>query len=114
MKPFYMIIFSVVLGVIGQIFLKQGMRGFSGNFSTLFFHIFQNPFVLLGFFLYFLSSLIWLKMLSKVELSYAYPMISLGYIFIVFLSWLVFKENISLWRWIGVILISVGVILVGK
>ncbi|MCM8778968.1 MAG: EamA family transporter [Candidatus Omnitrophica bacterium] len=114
MGSFYLILVSVGLGVLGQIFLKQGMLGFGGNFFKLFPHIIQSPFVLLGFLFYFLSSLIWLIVLSRVELSYAYPMISLGYVFIVFLSWIIFKENVSFLRWLGVILISLGVILIGK
>jgi len=114
MKPFFMILISVILGVIGQVFLKKGMIGFGGGWETLLLHIVKNPFVLLGFGFYFLSSLIWLLILSRVDLSYAYPMLSLGYIFIVFLSWLIFKEYISIFRWLGVILISLGVCLLQK
>ncbi|MCM8784148.1 MAG: EamA family transporter [Candidatus Omnitrophica bacterium] len=114
MKPFFLILISVILGVIGQVFLKKGMIGFKGEFSTLLIHIMQNPFIILGFFFYLLSSLIWLVILSRVDLSYAYPMLSLGYIVIVFLSWLIFKENITFWRWAGVVLISFGIGLLQK
>ncbi|MGE4357225.1 MAG: EamA family transporter [Candidatus Omnitrophota bacterium] len=79
-------------------------RASHDNLKQYFFHF--------GF--YFTSSLIWLMVLSRAELSYAYPMLSLGYIMIVFLSWIIFKENVSFWRWLGIILISFGVGLLQK
>ncbi len=114
MRPFYLILISVSLGVIGQLCLKQGMRGFGGNFSELFLYALRSPFVISGFGFYALSSLIWLIVLSRVNLSYAYPMLSIGYVLIVFFSWLIFKENIGLWHWAGVILICLGVSLLSR
>jgi drug/metabolite transporter (DMT)-like permease len=58
--------------------------------------------------------LIWLVILSRVELSYAYPMLSLSYVFIVLASWLIFNEHLSLLRLMGVLFISLGVMMVGR
>jgi len=114
MRLFWMIVISVFLGVIGQLCLKKGMIGYDGNFLGVIPHMLTSPIIILGFLGYFISSLIWLLILSRVELSYAYPMISLGYIFVVFFSWFLFKEPVSLLRWLGVILICVGVSLVAR
>ena len=114
MKPFWMIVISVFLGVIGQLCLKKGMIGYQGNLWGVIPHMLTSPIIILGFLGYFVSSIIWLLVLSRVELSYAYPLISLGYIFVVFFSWLLFKEPVSLLRWLGVILICVGVSLVTR
>jgi multidrug transporter EmrE-like cation transporter len=114
MRPFWMIVISVFLGVIGQLCLKKGMIGYQGNLLGVIPHMLTSPIIILGFLGYFVSSLLWLLILSRVELSYAYPMISLGYIFVVFFSWLFFKEPVSLLRWMGVILICFGVSLVAK
>jgi len=69
--------------------------------------------VLLGFILYGVSSLLWLMVLSKRDLSYAYPMIAAGYVLVVFLSWVFFKEEIPLLRIAGLVLICAGVVIVG-
>lgn len=114
MRPFVMILISVSLGVTGQICFKTGMRGFEGNYFGLFAHVLKTPVIILGLGCYFISTLIWLNILSKVNLSYAYPMLSIGYALVVFLSWIIFKENVSLWRWLGVVLISLGVSLISK
>jgi multidrug transporter EmrE-like cation transporter len=114
MRPFLMILISVILGVTGQLCFKTGMRGFEGHYLIIFLHILKTPVIILGLGCYFISTLIWLNILSKVNLSYAYPMLSMGYVLIVFLSWLIFKENVSLWRWSGVFLICLGVSLLSR
>jgi multidrug transporter EmrE-like cation transporter len=60
------------------------------------------------------SSVFWLVILSRIDLSYAYPMVSIGYIAVVLFSYFVFKENVSLIRWIGVITICAGVFLISR
>ena len=46
--------------------------------------------------------------MSKLEISYAYPFTSLGFVAVVLLSALLVGENLNMWRIIGVILIVVG------
>ena len=113
-KPIALILLSVALGVTGQIFLKQGVSaegpitGFNkAVLSTLF-----KPMVLLGLFSYGLSSVSWLVVLSRTELSYAYPMVALGYVLVFFLSWWIFDERVTWVRVIGLFLICFGVVLV--
>jgi len=115
MRDIAMIIASVVLGLVGQISLKKGMllSGSAGlNLSLI--KVVFTPYLLLGLVFYAIAMLLWLSILSRVELSYAYPMLSLGYVFIVLASWLIFKEDISLLRLIGVLFICLGVIMVGR
>ncbi|MBC2425350.1 SMR family transporter, partial [Clostridium beijerinckii] len=63
---------------------------------------------------YGLSFLLWIKVLSKVELSYAYPMVSLGYVLVMLFSYFIFKENITPLRILGIAFIILGVILVAR
>lgn len=118
MKPIYLILVCVAIGVLGQLLLKKGVTDIGElNLTTTPFKIIKvllNPFVFFGFLSYGLSSILWLIVISKVPLSYAYPMISLSYILVVFLSSVLYKENINLIRWGGVILISLGVILISQ
>jgi len=120
MKNFLLIFFSVTLAICGQLSLKNGMLkiGFISlnlnNLPMILLNALLSPFVLLGLCLFFISALSWLVVLSRVELSWAYPMVAMGYIITVFLSWLLFKENVSLIRIIGCLTIALGVILISR
>mgnify|MGYP003798700379 CR=1 FL=1 len=116
-NPFVLISAAVCLGVVGQIMMKSGMNQV-GAISSLglatLLRVFSNPYVLLGFASYGLSSIAYLMALSKLELSVAYPMIGLGYVLVVLFSWLLLKEQVGALRWLGTLLIVAGVWLVGR
>jgi len=121
MQTIGMVMVPVLIGVIGQILLKKGMLAvgqfdFSAASQLLpqFIRAFLNPYVFMGFVFYFLSSLFWMVVLSKVELSVAYPLLSLGYVFVLLASWFLFREPVSLIRWLGVLVIICGVTLVSR
>ena len=120
MKNFLLIFFSVTLAVCGQLSLKNGMLkiGFISlnlnNLPTILIKALLSPFVLLGLGLFFISALSWLVVLSRVELSWAYPMVAMGYVITVFLSWFLFKENVTLIRIIGCLVTVLGVILISR
>ncbi|BAH06396.1 SMR family transporter [Clostridium kluyveri] len=114
-----LILISVFLGAMGQVLVKYGAVNLELNFTIKYllpsiFNILKNMPVMLGIISYGLSFLIWIKVLSKVELSYAYPMVSLGYVITMMFSYFVFKENISLIRILGVVFIILGVVLVSR
>jgi drug/metabolite transporter (DMT)-like permease len=113
------LVISMFFGVIGQVFIKKGLTSLGGlDFSTglvnSFARIFLTPFTILGLSLYFLGVFFWLYALSKVDLSYAYPFVSLSYALAVLFSWLILGENISYLRWAGVFVISFGVLLISR
>lgn len=104
----------MVFTVGGQTFQKIGMSKFKGqkwlSFSSL--RILLNPSVLIGSLSLVIGSFLWLVVLSREELSFAYPILSVGYIIVTFISAFYFKEKVSWKRWIGVVLIVIGVSLV--
>jgi drug/metabolite transporter (DMT)-like permease len=111
------IIVAVLFSVAGQLFVKKGLNllhglDFGGGLTGTYTKILLSPYVLLGTTLYCVSVLFWLYSLTKVELSYAAPFIALTYIFIVLASWMFLGESVSLMRWIGVVVVSVGVLIV--
>ena len=118
MKDFALLLFNVILSVLGQILLKQGMNQvgeISGSFPQMAPKLIQalmNPFVIGGIGVYGSTTLIWLVVLSRIKLSVAYPMISLGYIFSILFSWLLFKEDVPKVRVLGAFVICIGVYLV--
>ena len=119
MKDLLLIFFSVLLAAAGQLLLKQGMREV-GRVSDLarvpstILTALLNPIVLAGLAVFGISAMSWLVVLSRVKLSIAYPMVSLGYVAVVFLSWLIFKEPVKPITIAGCIAIAVGVFLISR
>jgi multidrug transporter EmrE-like cation transporter len=110
---------AIVLNVCGHLFLKAGMNKIGAisvdQLLLSFSKIFTTPFVILGLFSYVSSVALYMVVLSKVNISYAYPlMMGLGYVLIVLFSWQIFSEPFSTFKWIGIVLILIGVSLLGK
>ena len=70
------------------------------------------PRVWVGFLFSTLSLFFWLFVLSKADLSFAFSVDSMHYIFIAFASGVILKEKVDLQRWMGTLLIVVGIIIV--
>jgi len=110
-----LIIFGVLLNASAQLALKQGMRQIGyfefslRNSSHIFFAVASSPYILAGLTCYVVSVGVWLLVLSRVEVSYAYPLLSIGYIVTAFAGWFFFQESLSLTRWIGIAVICIGV-----
>ena len=116
-NPLVLVLGAVVLGVLGQFLMKNGMNqvGAIDRFGlAALVHMFSNPFVILGFASYGISSISYLVALSKLDLSVAYPMVGIGYVLVMLVSWLFLREPVSPLRWLGALLIFAGVWLVGR
>ncbi len=106
-----LILICVTLGAAGQLCLSKGVRGHPLGSLLQILGAFRSPYVLLGFLLYGLSSLLWLAVLSRADLSFAYPLISVSYLITVLGAALLFREEVSPLRWAGVLLICLGIAL---
>jgi len=118
MNNILLVLISVSLAVAGQVLMKYGMNIF-GKFpiSQLLQNLIPmllNPWVFLGFAFFGISSIFWLAVLSRMEISLAYPMVSLAYVAVAIISILLFKENITLIRWLGIFVICFGVFLISR
>jgi len=113
-KVIVMLLFSVAMGIVGQLFFKAGMRE-TGNIelSPSVVLLFFRPKVFVGLCCYGIATTTWLVVLSKAPLSLAYPFLAVGYIVIVLMGKFVFREEVVMATWIGVLLICVGVVLIG-
>jgi len=115
-----LIIFGVMLNAAAQLALKQGMRDVGyfdfrlGNCGRVLLAVAASPYILAGLACYIISVAVWLLVLSRVEVSYAYPLLSIGYIVTAFAGWHFFNESISLTRWAGIIVICLGVWLITR
>lgn len=115
-----LLLVGISLSVVGELLLKHGMNRFgvldlspSTILPTLF-RVFTQVPILLGFIFVFGASIFWLAVISRVSLSYAYPLLAFGYVVTAFLSRIVFNEAISPARWAGIVVICVGVVLVSR
>ena len=116
LSNFIFIISSVLLNAFAQILLKAGMKQFGNidlknNIMNTCISIAFNPYIISGFIAYGVSILLWLWVLSKVDVSLAYPFQALGYIVVTILAWIIFQENISYIRITALIFITIGLII---
>jgi len=115
-----LLVAGICLSVVGELLLKHGMNRFGTldlSLPTLLptlFRVFTQPLILLGFIFVFGASIFWLAVISRVNLSYAYPLLAFGYVVTALLARVIFNEPISLTRWAGIVVICVGVVLVSR
>ena len=114
MQVLIAILVCVVLNSVAQIFLKVGMSDLNQKMSLATIPVLiTNAYVLFGAALYGTSFVLWLYVLSKVKVSYAYPFISLSYVLVVVLGFFLLGERISVSAWMGICLVVIGVALIG-
>ncbi|MBP1696357.1 MAG: 4-amino-4-deoxy-L-arabinose transferase, partial [Deltaproteobacteria bacterium] len=111
---------GVLLNAIAQILLKKGMLsiGYFGfhfeNFFPIIKKVTNNLYILSGLTSYVISVMIWLLVLARVEVSYAYPFLSVGYVVVTVMGYFIFQENLSWMRVVGIAVIIVGVLLLSR
>ena len=114
-----LVLISMTLGSFGQIYLKMGLRS-TGNFelkdiiTERLISLISNKNILFGIALYGIATLLWFVVLSKAELSYAYPLIGLSYAVTAILAKFYFNERISVVRWAGILIIILGAFLITR
>lgn len=110
---YLVLLIAVVLGVIGQLFLKLGMSRRPGFRLKDFTLLIRDYPIVAGFLCYAFSTLLYLKALATLNLSLAYPTVSLGYVLVIVMSKAWFKEHVTPIRWGAVLIICAGISLVG-
>lgn len=120
LHTFLIVITGVLLNAFAQLSLKAGTNQI-GEISLKVNSIYEillkvgfQPFILLGLSLYVFSVAIWIIALSKVPVSIAYPMLSIGYIVNLFLAYLLFGELITGQKILGITVIIIGVYILAK
>ncbi|MBB2971030.1 transporter [Mesorhizobium sp. RMAD-H1] len=114
------ILFTVMTNAAAQIMLKYGMISLgpiSFSADTLVQRIFQivfNPWVFGGLTVFVISMASHLYVLSKVDLSFAYPFLSLAYVAVAVFAWAVFKEDLGTLKIAGIAFICIGTVLIAQ
>jgi multidrug transporter EmrE-like cation transporter len=113
---FLIISCSVILNAIAQLFLKKGAQNIdlSQGAIALFQNLILNFYIWSGFTCYGLSIFIWIIALSRVDVSTAYPMLAMGFIFNAIAAWYIFGEPLGAYKLGGMALIISGMFLIAK
>jgi drug/metabolite transporter (DMT)-like permease len=120
MKTAVYVFVCVTMLVAGQILVKQGLNlkgGFQlsiASFWPEFTKLVTSGYIWLGAFVTMSSGLLWMDVLSKRDLSFVYPLISLTYVVSLAASALIFREHVSPFRWLGAVVICLGVYMVSR
>jgi len=109
-----------LIGTVGQLLLKYvmtdigpiGMQSSRSPMSIVL-RLLSNPLFVAAVALYCIGFVVWLIVLSKLDLSFAYPLLALSYCLVPALSQYYFGEHVSPVRWLGIGIICLGVGVVG-
>lgn len=109
---------SIGLGAVGQFLLKVGAlqlrQGSPAGPAGFLAAVAKTPLIYAGLFCFGTSFLLWIWVLTKMDLSRAYPLVGLSYVIILVLSHFILREPVTLARAGGVALVVAGVLLISR
>jgi len=120
MPELALVLISVCFAVAGQVTLKAAMDEVGpigeaqlSNPVHTFVRAAQQPLLWAGLALFAISAVFWLVVLSRVPLSIAYPLVGVSYILVVLIAKLVLHESVPALRWVGVVVVALGIAVIG-
>ena len=117
---FSLLVTGVLLNALAQLLLKAGTNrigefAFSmDNVLPIGARIASSPPILAGLACYVVSVVVWILALSRVPVSVAYPLLSIGYVVNAVAAWWLFGETLGAQKMVGIGFIVVGVFLVAR
>ena len=117
---FSLLMLGVLLNATAQLLLKAGTNAVgqfefsAGNFVPVGLKLALEPHIMGGMLCYVISLVVWIMGLSRVEVSIAYPMLSIGYVLNAVAAWYLFGEAVSVTRLTGIGVIIIGVYIVAR
>lgn len=117
---FALVLFGVLLNAAAQLLLKAGTNAIghfefsAANLAPIGWKVATQPYILGGLTCYAVSVVVWIIALSRVEVSIAYPMLSIGYVVNAVAAYLLFGEAVGVQRLVGIGIIIIGVYIVAR
>ncbi|WP_324827730.1 SMR family transporter [Qipengyuania zhejiangensis] len=112
------IILSILMNALAQIFLSISLKGKSlvipGDPVQSLYAIATNLGVLVALAVYGLSVVLWMYVLSKTDVSLAYPFLGLGFVFVAFFSYFFLGEPLGVQKFLGISLVAIGIVLLAR
>jgi multidrug transporter EmrE-like cation transporter len=120
-NPISLILLAACFGVCGQLSLKVGMNQVGQLGAEVLeqplqvaLRVVSTPLVISGLAMYVFGAMLWMMVLSRSALSFAYPILAIGYAITPMLAWLLLGENMNAVRWLGIAVICAGVFVVSR
>lgn len=121
MRTILVLFIAICAQTLGDVFLTRGMRSV-GEVNTLDvaelfqigLQVFTTPYIWLGILILSIFFGLYLIALSWADLSYVLPVTAFGYVLNAFMSWQMLGERVSFVRWLGTVIICVGVAVVSR
>lgn len=117
----YLYIFGTILfTVYGQLMLKWRIEKFGSlppaamDKVIFLLKLLLDPLVLSGFFSAFVASIFWMGAMTKFDISYAYPFMSLSFVLVFLLSVLLFHEPVTVQKVVGMVFIITGIFITSQ
>ena len=120
LQSFALILTGVLLNAVAQLALKPGVSDMGAiNLSMqtavpVGMRLIKEPWLWVGLSCYGISAIVWILALSRVDVSIAYPMLSIGYVVNAFAAWALFGEVLNINRALGIGVIIVGVFILAR
>ena len=117
---FTLVMCGVLLNAVAQLLLKAGTNAVgafdfsAANVLPVGWKLATQPFIVAGLACYVISVVVWIMALSRVEVSIAYPMLSVGYVLNAAAAWYLFGEAVTVTRMVGIGIIILGVFIVAR
>ncbi len=111
------VLFANILFVLNQVLMKLWMTRFKVSFWPVTADLFRALLaweVAVSVVSFFIGTFLWIDLLRRFEFSVIYPLISISYVIALLAALIVFREQVSLQRWLGALLIIVGTWFIGK
>jgi multidrug transporter EmrE-like cation transporter len=115
-----LVLTGVLLNAVAQLMLKAGTNAIgafqfsTANLAPIGWKVATQPFILGGLACYAVSVVVWILALSRVEVSIAYPMLSIGYVVNAVAAYFLFGEAVGVQRLVGIGIIILGVYIVAR
>lgn len=122
LKQYGLVLLTAVFLLASQLMLRQGAKA-GGALSVtnpaqlvgLIRRVLTTPALLLGYGLSGVSALLWLIVLSRLELNYATPLLNgFFYLLLLLASTLILRESLTLWRGFGTLFVLIGIIMISR
>lgn len=113
----YLVLFiSLIFNALANVAIKAGMKGYAGDMNLSFIsYVVKNPSVIIGLFLFGLAFIGYSFVLSKMQLSIAYPiMTGAGFLFVSVFSFILFNEPFNLLKILGILFIFIGIVFLSR
>jgi drug/metabolite transporter (DMT)-like permease len=121
LKTYVLLVFIVLFAPLGNVLLSKGMKGIGsaknwapGDLIHIFLSIITSGYIWLGITCLLTFFIAYMLVLTWADYSYVQPASSLAYAVVALLGYFLLGESVPLLRWVGIVVISVGVFIVGR